>query len=202
MKAYRLDLAGLTIAELRGYLAKYYDVPGNMSLGLTAAYLVSCYTHGKKSLWFGNGGSAAQADHIAAELMGRFRRDRPPLAALSLNCPAIVTAIGNDYGYDKVFERQVEALGETGDVAVGLTTSGQSVNVLRALEKAREMGLLTVIMTGDPGSNMELLESIAACVITTPPGPTEAIQERHLQIGHMLCRIVESVMFPNHQRTE
>lgn len=145
---------------------------------------------GGKLLVFGNGGSAADAEHIAAELVGRYLRDRRPLAALALvsGAPAL-TAIANDYGYDAIFARQVEALGAAGDVALGITTSGASTNVVRGLAAARERGLATIAFTGPAaGAVGELCDvCIAVAAVGTP-----RIQEAHGFVGHLLCELVES----------
>ena len=147
---------------------------------------------GGKVLTFGNGGSAADASHLAGELVGRFLRDRPGLAALALTTdPSVVTAIGNDFGYDAVFRRQVEAHGKPGDVALGITTSGRSPNVVEALRVAKARGLLTVGMTGGGGGR---LEGMVHYLIDVPSHETPRIQEVHTMVVHVLCQIVEEAM--------
>jgi len=144
---------------------------------------------GKKVLWCGNGGSAADSQHLAAELMGRFRRERRGLPSIALTTDtSILTAIGNDYGYEKVFQRQVEALCAKGDVVVGISTSGNSENVCAALETARLIGAFTVALTGERGGNMAM---IADATLRVPSKDTARIQEGHILCGHMLCDWVE-----------
>ena len=144
---------------------------------------------GGKVLVFGNGGSAADAQHFAAELVGRFMRDRAALAALALTTdPSIITAIGNDLGFDVVFRRQVEAHGRPGDVAVGISTSGQSPNVVEALRVARERGLVTIGLTGRGGGKVATLVDH---LIDVPHHDTARIQEVHAMVVHVLCQIVE-----------
>ncbi len=147
---------------------------------------------GGKVLTFGNGGSAADAQHLAGELVGRFLRDRAALSALALTTdPSVVTAIGNDLGYDAVFRRQVEAHGRPGDVAVGITTSGRSPNVVQALELARDRGLVTVGMTGGGGGR---LVGLVDYLIDVPHKETARIQEVHTMVVHILCQIVEEAL--------
>jgi len=148
---------------------------------------------GHKVLLFGNGGSAADAQHIAAEFVGRFNFDRPALPALALSVnTSCVTAIGNDYGFDQVFSRQIEALGTPGDVAIGLTTSGNSPNVLRAMEAARKKGLHTVGLTGSSGGKLK--EAVDHC-ICVPSNETPRIQECHILAGHVVSQLVEETIF-------
>src|SRR5580700_2159075 len=155
--------------------------------------LVETLDNGNKVLLFGNGGSAADAQHIAAEFVGRFAFDRPALPALALSVnTSCVTAIGNDYGFDQVFSRQVEALAHRGDVAIGISTSGQSPNVLRAMATARKMGLHTVGLTGSAGSKM--VDAVEHC-ISAPSNETPRIQECHILIGHIISELVEQTIF-------
>jgi len=155
--------------------------------------LIEAMRSGRKLVTFGNGGSAADAQHIAAEFVGRFAFDRPALPALALSAnSSCVTAIGNDYGYDLVFARQVEALGCVGDVALGISTSGKSANVLRALDVAREHGLHTVAMTGANGAHLRCSVEHCLCV---PINETPRIQECHILIGHIISELVESAIF-------
>jgi D-sedoheptulose 7-phosphate isomerase len=161
-----------------------------VQLTATAAGLVvDCLTAGGKVLLFGNGGSASDAGHLAAELLGRFFTDRRPLAAVALaETTAAMTAIGNDYGYLEVFSRQVRALGRAGDVAVGLSTSGTSENVVRGLAEARELGLVTVAFTGASGGK---LVDLADVCVRVPSEETPRVQELCMLLGHTLCEIVE-----------
>jgi D-sedoheptulose 7-phosphate isomerase len=144
---------------------------------------------GRKVLWCGNGGSAADSQHMAAELMGRFRRERCGLPSIALTTDtSILTAIGNDYGFEKIFQRQVEALCVKGDVVVGISTSGNSKNVCAALETARQMGAFTVALTGEEGG---MMGSIADATLSIASKDTARIQEAHALCGHMLCDWIE-----------
>lgn len=151
--------------------------------------LIACLRAGNKVMFCGNGGSAADSQHLAAEFMGRFLRDRTPLPALALTVDtSALTAIGNDYGYEFVFSRQLRGIGRAGDVLVGISTSGGSRNVVDALRAAREMGIRTVGLTGIKGGAME--EFCDIC-IKAPGGRTDHIQQLHIIIGHILCDMVE-----------
>ncbi len=144
---------------------------------------------GKKVLWCGNGGSAAESQHLAAELMGRFRRERCALPSIALTTDtSILTAIGNDYGYERVFQRQVEALCTKGDVLVGMSTSGSSKNVCAALQTARQIGAFTVAFTGQAGGEIAAIAEVALRILSND---TARIQEGHMLCGHMLCDWVE-----------
>lgn len=144
---------------------------------------------GKKVLWCGNGGSAADSQHLAAELMGRFRRERCAIASIALTTDtSILTAVGNDYGYERIFQRQVEALCTKGDVLVGISTSGTSKNVCVALQTARRIGAFTVAFTGQGGRE---IADIAEVALRIPSKDTARIQEAHILCGHMLCDWVE-----------
>lgn len=154
--------------------------------------MAECLRAGGKILAFGNGGSAADAQHLAGELVGRFLRDRAALSAIALTTdPSVTTAIANDTGYDAVFRRQVEAHGRPGDVAVGITTSGRSPNVVQALQLARERGLVTVGLTGGGGGR---LAGAVDYLIDVPHAATARIQEVHVMVVHVLCQIVEEEM--------
>jgi len=154
--------------------------------------IAQCLRSGGKVLTFGNGGSAADAQHFACELVGRFLRDRPALAAMALTTdPSVMTAIGNDMGYDAVFRRQIEGHGRPGDVALGISTSGRSPNVLEALRVARARGLLTIGMTGGGGGRME---GLVHYLVDVPSHDTPRIQEVHTMVVHVLCQIVEEAM--------
>ena len=149
---------------------------------------------GNKVLFAGNGGSAADAQHLAGEFVSRFNYDRPGLAAFALTVDSsVMTAIGNDYGYDKIFERQVQACAKAGDVLIGLSTSGNSLNVIGGLEQARRMGVYAVAMTGETGGKMRTLCDIC---IRVPSTKTPRIQECHITIGHIICGLVEQTIFP------
>src|ERR1022692_3315858 len=159
-----------------------------------AAAIITALKSGGKVLFFGNGGSSMDAGHLAAELAGRFYLDRPGLGRVSLSdSTASVTAIANDYGYDDVFARQVRGLGRMGDVAVGLTTSGNSRNVLEALKVAQDIGMFTVALTGRLGG--KVAEATDIC-IRVPSDDVPRIQEACMHLGHTICEIVEREMFP------
>ena len=163
-------------------------------IGLVAGACVAALGHGQKVLFAGNGGSAADAQHLAAELVSRYAYDRPGLPAMALTTDtSVLTAIGNDYGYEHLFVRQIEAVGTAGDVFFGLSTSGRSPNVLKALDAARAKGLVTVGMTGRAGGQMPGRCHYLLCV---PSDSTPRIQEGHIAIGHALCQIIEAQLFP------
>jgi D-sedoheptulose 7-phosphate isomerase len=151
------------------------------------------YQNGKKTLLAGNGGSAADAQHIAGEFVSKFYFDRPGIAAVALTTnTSIVTAIGNDYGYEHLFERQVQAQGVSGDVFIGISTSGNSENIVRALAVCRDKGISTIGLTGVYGGKMKQYCDIS---ITVPSRETPRIQESHILIGHIICCIVEENLF-------
>lgn len=155
---------------------------------------VDAYKNNKKVLLCGNGGSAADAQHIAAELSGRFYYDRPPLDAEALHVnTSYLTAVANDYGYEEVFSRIVKARGHEGDVLIGISTSGNSTNVVNALKVAREKGMITIGMTGEKGRQMA---GYCDILISVPSEDTPRIQENHIFIGHVICEIVEKELFP------
>jgi D-sedoheptulose 7-phosphate isomerase len=159
-------------------------------IGAVAAATAAAFRAGNKLLLFGNGGSAADAIHVAAEFVGRYLVERRPLPAIALVAnPSALTAIGNDYGFEEVFARQVTALGADGDVAIGFTTSGRSANVVRGLEAAREAGLATVAMTGaDPGP----VGAAADRVVRIPSAETPRVQEGQMLAAHIVCEWVEA----------
>lgn len=157
-----------------------------------ARVLADCVEAGNTVFWCGNGGSASDAQHLAAELVGRFNRERRALPSLALNVnTSILTAVSNDYGYDEVFARQVQGLVRKGDVLVGLSTSGNSGNVIRAVEAANEQGAITVGLLGRDGGR---LASLCRYTITVSADDTARIQEMHILIGHIFCDLVESVI--------
>jgi len=154
-----------------------------------AREVIAALRQGSKVLLFGNGGSAADAQHIAAEFVGRFRRERRPLPALALTTDtSALTCIANDYGYEHVFERQVRALGRTGDIALGISTSGNAASVVRAITAARDMGLLTAAFTGSDGGK---LGPLVHYHFNVPCKLTDRVQEVHIMIGHILCQSVD-----------
>ena len=169
---------------------KYIDVINN-----TAGEIIEAYKKNKKVLWFGNGGSAADAQHLACELVSKFCMEREAIPSIALTTnTSILTAVSNDYGYDKVFERQVEAFAEVGDVLIGITTSGESLNVIRALKSGKKMGAVTVAFTG---KKADKLKDFVDYLITVPSDSTPHIQESHIMIGHIICYLVEKELFGN-----
>ncbi len=159
-----------------------------------ARMLAECMASGHKVLIFGNGGSAADAQHIAAEFVNRFKIERTPLAAIALTTDtSILTSIGNDYDFDLVFSKQIRAIGKKHDIAWGISTSGNSKNVVEAIEAAKSLKLITIGMTGPGG----LLADCADLVYTVPSKITAHIQETHITIAHMLCDLMDRILFPN-----
>jgi len=155
--------------------------------------LIETYKKGNKLLIAGNGGSAADAQHIAGELVSKFYFDRPALPAIALTTDtSIITAIGNDYGYEYLFSRQIEANGIKGDVFLGISTSGNSKNIIEGIKTAKEKGLITIGLTGESGGKMKELCDYCICV---PSIETPRIQESHILIGHILCSIIEEAIF-------
>ncbi|MEE0976845.1 MAG: D-sedoheptulose 7-phosphate isomerase [Bacteroidales bacterium] len=164
-----------------------------LKINEAAELIIKTYKQGGRVFFCGNGGSAADAQHLAAELSGRFYFDRPPLAAEALHVnTSYITAVANDYAYDVIFSREVDAFCKEGDVLVGISTSGNSANVLKAFETAKEKGVLTIAMTGESGGKMA---SISDILINIPSNDTPRIQESHITIGHIICQIVEEELF-------
>ncbi|OGC36791.1 phosphoheptose isomerase [candidate division WOR-1 bacterium RIFOXYB2_FULL_48_7] len=159
-----------------------------------AKMMIAALKNGNKILFLGNGGSAADSQHLAAELVGRFRQERRALSAIALTTDtSILTAIGNDYSFDQIFARQIEGLANSGDVVVGLSTSGNSKNVIIALEKARELGCKSIGLLACDGGRIAGLVDLA---LTIPCKNTPRAQESHIMIGHILCSMVEQELFP------
>lgn len=155
--------------------------------------IVKAFQGGNKVLLCGNGGSAADAQHIAAEFSGRFYTDRNPLPSEALHCnTSYITAVANDYGYDVVYSRMVKGMGKPGDVLIGLSTSGNSVNIIKAMEQAKEIGMITACFTGETGGKMKTL---CDYLINVPSTDTPRIQEAHITIGHTICQLVEEQLF-------
>jgi len=156
---------------------------------------VEAFRNDKKMLFCGNGGSASDAQHIAAELSGRFYSDRPPLYAEAFHVnSSYMTAVANDYGYDETYARMLEACGRKGDILVGISTSGNSPNVIKALKKANEISLTTIGFTGVNGGKMN---DICDIMIKIPSDDTPRIQEAHILVGHIICQLIEEEIFPN-----
>lgn len=157
-----------------------------------ASVMSECLKAGHKLLFCGNGGSASDSQHLAAEFVGRYEKERRALAAIALTTDtSILTAVGNDYGYEKVFERQVEALGQKGDVLFAISTSGNSKNVIKAVEKAKERGIYTIGFTGNTGGALAGMVDLS---INIPTKKTSRIQESHIMIGHILCECVDELL--------
>jgi D-sedoheptulose 7-phosphate isomerase len=170
------------------------------SIESSAQSCVKALRSGGKILLAGNGGSAADAQHIAGEFVSRFAYDRPGLASVALTTDtSILTAIGNDYGYERLFSRQIEALGQKGDIFIAYSTSGQSPNILAALEAARAQGLVCIGMMGNRGGPMP---DLCDHVLAIPSEKTPKIQEGHLVVGHILCGLVERACFPQPVSTD
>jgi len=171
----------LSDAELTGKIEK------------VTTLIANAFANGNKVLFCGNGGSAADAQHLAAKFSGRFYTDRDPLPSEALHCnSSYITAVANDYGYDVVYSRLVKGIGKPGDVLVGLSTSGNSVNIINALEQAKKIGMICVVLTGERGGKMK---TICDHLINVPSTDTPRIQESHIMIGHIICQLVEEELF-------
>ena len=162
----------------------------------TITICVNSLKNGRKIFFCGNGGSAADAQHLAAELSGRFYFDRPPLASEALHCnTSYLTAVGNDYGFDYVYSRLLQANGKQGDVVIGLSTSGNSDNIIQAFQTANEMHITAIAITGKEGGK---LKNYADLLLNVPSNDTPRIQESHILIGHIICEYIEKIIFPTH----
>ncbi|MCQ2298597.1 MAG: D-sedoheptulose 7-phosphate isomerase [Bacteroidales bacterium] len=162
-----------------------------------ANIIIESLKNGGKIHFCGNGGSAADAQHLAAELSGRFYFDRPPLNAEALHCnTSYLTAVGNDYGYDLIFSRLIRGTGKKGDVLVGISTSGNSKNILMAYDVCKELGIKTISLTGETGGKMKDQSDL---LLNVPSTDTPRIQESHIMIGHIICELVESALFTRQQ---
>ncbi len=182
------DLYRDTLDEIVHLFERVRDAAGDQ-VAAAAAAIAGALAAGGKLLLFGNGGSASDAQHVASELVNRFQRERPALSAVALTADtSVVTSIGNDYGFDRVFARQIEALGRPGDVALGISTSGESANVLAALDTARRRGLTTVAFTGRDGG---AIGAAAAIHVNVPSDVTARVQEVHRALLHIVCDFVE-----------
>ena len=177
-----------------GIEIKRHCIQTNINNIIKAAdMLVSCIESGNKVIFFGNGGSAADAQHLAAELVNRFQIERPPLAAIALTTDtSILTSIGNDYHFDEIFSKQIHALGKKGDIAWGISTSGNSPNVLKAVIAAQKSGLTTIALTGRSGK----LGDCADLVLSVESDITARIQETHIMLGHIVCDLLERQLYP------
>ena len=180
-------------AAQQAFHSMLHDEALHNTLELAAKACIKCLRAGGKILLAGNGGSAADAQHIAGEFVSRFAFDRPGLPAIALTTDtSIMTAIGNDYGYETIFARQIQAHAKPGDIFIGYSTSGKSPNILLAFAEARQSGLLTIGLTGNRGGEM-----LALCdyLLATPSSDTPRIQEGHAVLGHILCGLVEEALF-------
>jgi D-sedoheptulose 7-phosphate isomerase len=154
-----------------------------------ARMMIECIKKGGKVMFAGNGGSAADSQHLAAELVNRFKKERRPLAGIALSTDtSVITAIGNDYSFDEIFAKQIMAIGRAGDLFIGISTSGNSKDVIRAIETARSMDIATIGLIGEGG----MIKDLVDCAICIPSGNTPRVQEGHILIGHILCEILEN----------
>jgi len=170
------------------------DAALHAAMANVASACIAALRNGNKLLFAGNGGSAADAQHLAGELISRFHYDRPGLPAFSLSTDtSVLTAIGNDYGYERLFARQIEAIGHVGDILFAISTSGRSPNILNAVRVAREKGLVTIGLTGRGGGE---LSGLCDHCLRTPSDLTPRIQEGHIAIGHTICYLIEQQLFP------
>jgi D-sedoheptulose 7-phosphate isomerase len=188
MKAIILHHLEESLQVKRQFIEKHID-----QIIRAAEQMATCIKAGNKILIFGNGGSAADAQHLAAEFVNRFKIERPPLAALALTTDtSILTSIGNDYHFDDIFSKQIEALGKKNDIAWGLSTSGNSKNVIQAIKAANEKKIFSIASTGRGGA----LAGCAQLVFAVESDDTARIQEAHITLGHILCDLVERTLFP------
>jgi D-sedoheptulose 7-phosphate isomerase len=170
----------------------FFDTKSELIVEISRAMAV-CLASGGKIMFCGNGGSAADCQHLAAELTNRFKLERPPLPGLALTTDtSALTAIANDYSFDEVFSKQLQALGRAGDILVGLSTSGTSSNVIRAMREAKRMGIVTIGLSGQTGAEMTTASDF---LVTVPSNDTPVIQEIHIAAGHMMCHLVDHFLF-------
>jgi len=188
MKKIILDALSDSVRVKEGFINAHLD-----RIIQAAEMMATAIVSGHKILIFGNGGSAADAQHVAAEFVNRFRIERQPLAALALTTDtSLITSIANDYHFDEIFEKQIRALGKKGDIAVGISTSGNSRNVIRAVAASKEIGLLTIGLTGPGGQLAGMVDLNFAVESQT----TARIQESHIMLEHLLCELVDRILFP------
>ena len=188
-------MSNLSFSNYVSIIARNFDTLAKLdTVDLAVDILINAYENGNKAMFCGNGGSAADAQHLAAEFVGRYMYDRPSMPAYALTVDtSALTAIANDYGYDAVFSRQVSGLGMSGDVLIAITTSGNSKNVVEAVKTAKSMGIKTIGLTGDNGGQLLELCDVCICV---PSTQTNHVQEMHIAVGHYLCGAVEQVIHP------
>jgi D-sedoheptulose 7-phosphate isomerase len=171
----------------------FEDVENINKIAQVTDLLVDAFENGNKVLFCGNGGSAADAQHLAAEFSGRFYKDRKALPSEALHCnTSFLTAVANDYGYEKIYSRIVQGVGKSGDVLIGISTSGNSENIINVFSTAKEMGITTISLTGKHGGKMKLLSNVN---INVDSDDTPRIQESHILIGHIICELVEEKLF-------
>ena len=183
------------LASVENYNRVLNDKDLCQNLEKIISICVKAFKNDKKMLFCGNGGSASDAQHIAAELSGKFYIDRPPLYAEALHVnSSYVTAVANDFGYSEIYARMLEASGRKGDVFIGISTSGNSANVVNAIKKANEIGLATI---GFTGNKRGLMDDLCDIIIKVPSDDTPKIQEAHILIGHVICQLIEQEMFPD-----
>lgn len=170
----------------------FFETKSEIVVEIARAMAV-CLASGGKVMFCGNGGSAADCQHLAAEFTNRFKLERPPLPGLALTTDtSALTAIGNDYSFDEIFSKQLQALGRPGDILVGLSTSGTSSNVIRAMREAKRVDIITVGLAGQSGSEMA---TVSDFLVTVPSGDTPIVQEIHIAVGHMFCHLVDHFLF-------
>jgi D-sedoheptulose 7-phosphate isomerase len=171
----------------------FEDIENINKIAQVTDLLVDAFENGNKVLFCGNGGSAADAQHLAAEFSGRFYKDRKALPSEALHCnTSFLTAVANDYGYEKIYSRIVQGVGKSGDVLIGISTSGNSENIINAFSTAKEIGITTISLTGKHGGKMKLLSNVN---INVDSDDTPRIQESHILIGHIICELVEERLF-------
>jgi D-sedoheptulose 7-phosphate isomerase len=185
---YRVDSIFKEASELHAKLSVI--IP---AITKTARVMIDCIRNGGKIMFAGNGGSAADSQHLAAELIGRFMKDRNPMAGLALTTDtSIISAVANDYSFDDIFSRQIEGLGKSGDVFLGISTSGNSPNILKAIETAKSIGIITIGLTGNGGGKMA--QAVDYLIDVPYKGKSARIQEVHILIGHILCELIEDAV--------
>ena len=196
-----MDCTSLIDARLQAHADTIAGIRGDAALmaAVSAAVeaITDCFRNGGRVYFCGNGGSAADAQHLAAEFSGRVYLDRPVLPSEALHCnTSYLTAVANDYGYEQVFSRIISGIGQKGDILVGLSTSGNSDNIVRAFEVCRQKGVRTIAMTGATGGRMKDLSDL---LINIPSTDTPRIQEAHITVGHIICELVEQAIFGKKQ---
>lgn len=194
LKVTQMSIIDQELAKIADVVTALRSIEAQENIQAIADSCIAAIRNGKKIMFAGNGGSAADAQHWSAELIARFNYDRPSIASIALTVDtSALTAIGNDYGYDYVFARQIEGLGHDGDVFVGISTSGNSPNIIRAMDAAKSKGITTIGFTGQSGGKLKDTCDLCFCA---PSNETPHIQEAHAIIGHMLCALIELAIYP------